>query len=56
MKIKWHCRNCNETGEQDIKLDDIIKSYKPKETNLISLAISKVDHKCDNPQIGVRVK
>ena len=58
MKIKWHCRTCNEIGSQDVSFSEVIKirekQVEPKD-DLLVIAMSLVDHICSKPNLGIRM-
>ena len=50
MKIEWHCRGCNEKGEQEV---DYTK-FNPEKDKVLVFLISQVEHKCDNLNLGIK--
>lgn len=58
MKVKWHCRNCNETGEQEVSLNIVLKVRaeliaKEEKAEILGIIMAEVDHHCSKPNIGV---
>lgn len=57
MKVLFHCRGCNEQGEKEISLPDLLEARKANET-LLELILQQVskEHGCDKLLIGIRIK
>jgi heterodisulfide reductase subunit B len=54
MTILWHCRSCNECGNKSMNLQDLIK-YRKDQEDMIHLLIRLLEHKCEDPQIGIKI-
>ena len=58
MKIKWHCRTCNEIGEMQLHFSEVMeireKQAEPKD-DLLVITMSLVDHVCSKPNLGIRI-
>jgi hypothetical protein len=47
MRFKWHCRECNEMGQENISLQDLRK-FDSKESNILKIMLEFVRQKIHN--------
>ena len=54
MRIKFHCRNCNELGDEDLNLETLLK-IRLEEESLLDLVMRSLNHKCSDPKLGIKI-
>jgi hypothetical protein len=54
MKVQWHCRGCNNLGEEEIEIQKILKVKKNENVDLFTIILSLIKHSCSNKDLGVR--
>lgn len=58
MRVRWHCRGCDERGEQEISLHALLEIRqklldKDEEANLLGLILHEIKHDCKDTHIGI---
>ena len=61
MIVEWHCRSCNEKGEQEIPMEKVLERRRgiinpKKEENFLDIVREMIDHYCGERNIGIKTK
>jgi hypothetical protein len=61
MIVEWHCRSCNEKGEQEISMEKVLERRRgiidPKnKESFLDIVREMIDHYCRERNIGIKVK
>lgn len=55
MKILYHCRYCNETGEKELSLDILSKKKEELDIHTLNTIMFLIDHNCEFPTLGIKL-
>lgn len=54
MKVLWHCRGCNQLGEEEVEIQRILRVKEKENVDLFTIILSLLKHDCKDKNLGLR--